>query len=398
MNRNYKIGILAITGSLLFSCQFKTQKTAAIDSLSKVNAEINAANGIIKLVPDSFRKELDGKKTALYTLRNSKNAEAVFTNYGGRLVSLFIPDKNGNLIDVVAGLNSVNAYQKATEPYFGATIGRYGNRIANGKFTLDDKNYTLFTNNGKNTLHGGKKGFQAVVWDVSQANSHTLQFNYLARDMEEGFPGNLKVKVTYTLTDDNELKIDYEAITDKPTVVNLTNHAFFNLNGEGRGNILKHTLQIYADDYLPVDAGLIPTGKLEKVAGTPFDFAKPATIGQRITDKNEQLDYGKGYDHNYVLNGTKGMGMLHAATVQGDQSGITLDVYTQEPGLQFYSGNFMDSKNTFKGGAKDQFRSAFALETQHFPDSPNQPSFPSTVLRPGQTYQTSSIYKFSVNQ
>lgn len=397
MKMNYKLGIAAISGILLAGCQSKTEKTAAIDSLSKVNAEVNAAKGIIKLVPDSFRKQLDGKETALYTLKNSKNAEAVFTNFGGRLVSLLIPDKNGNLIDVVAGLNSVNAYQKSTEPYFGATIGRYGNRIANGKFTLDDKNYTLFTNNGKNTLHGGKKGFQYVVWDVNQANSHTIQFDYIARDMEEGFPGNLKVKVTYTLTDDNELKMDYEATTDKPTVVNLTNHAFFNLNGEGRGDILKHNLQIYADEYLPVDSGLIPLGKKEKVAGTPFDFSKPETIGKRITEKNEQLNNGKGYDHNYVLNGTKGMGMLHAATITGDQSGITMDVYTQEPGLQFYSGNFMLSKNTFKGGAKDDFRTAFALETQHFPDSPNQPSFPSTVLRPGQVYKTSSVYKFSLN-
>jgi len=375
---------LAIFAAIFASCNSETKSTAMADTLQTV-----------KLSADSFKSTADGKKTGLYILKNAKHAQAAFTNYGGRLVSLLIPDKAGKLTDVVVGFNSVKAYETSTEPYFGATIGRYGNRIARGRFNLNSESYTLTVNNGQHTLHGGKKGYQYVVWDAKQLNGHTLELKYLSKDMEEGFPGNLAVKVTYTLTDNNELKMDYLATTDKPTVVNLTNHAFFNLNGEGSGEILKHQLQIYADGYTPVDSTLIPTGKIEKVAGTPFDFSKPTTIGARINDKNEQLNYGKGYDHNYVLNKTKAMGMLHAATVKGDKSGIVMDIYTTEPGLQFYSGNVMQSKNTFKGGRKDDFRTALALETQHFPDSPNQAAFPSTVLHPGQTYKTTSVYKFS---
>jgi aldose 1-epimerase len=298
------------------------------------------------------------------------------------------------LTDVVVGFGSVEAYEKSTEPYFGATIGRYGNRIAKGKFNLDGKTYTLFTNNGANTLHGGKKGFQYVVWDAKQLNEHTLELSYLSKDMEEGFPGNLDVKVTYTLTDDNELKIDYLATTDKKTIVNLTNHAFFNLNGEGSGTILDHILQVEADNYTPVDTGLIPTGKNMSVEGTPFDFRTPTAIGARINEENEQLKNGKGYDHNFVLNAHGPLALV--ASVQGDKSGILMEIYTDEPGLQFYSGNFMESKNTFKNGSNDDFRTALALETQHFPDSPNQPAFPSTELKPGETYKTSTIYKFSV--
>ncbi|KQM78098.1 aldose epimerase [Pedobacter sp. Leaf216] len=380
-------GVLAAIG--FASCQSETKKSSSTDSLKSDSA------AVVKLVADSFKKEIDGKQTALYTLKNKNNAEAVFTNYGGRIVSLLVPNKDGKLVDVVVGFKSVNDYEKSTEPYFGATIGRYGNRIAKGKFTLEGKTYSLFTNNGQNTLHGGKKGFQYVVWDATQPNANTLVLHYLSKDGDENFPGNLDVKVTYTLTDDNELKMDYEAKTDKTTVVNLTNHAFFNLNGDGSGEILNHEVQIYADEYTPVDSTLIPTGKIEKVAGTPFDFTKATAIGARINDKNEQLTFGKGYDHNYVLNKTKAMGMFHAATVKGDKSGIVMDIYTQEPGLQFYSGNFMQSKNTFKTGAKDDFRTAIAMETQHFPDSPNQPAFPSTVLKPGQVYKTSSIYKFT---
>jgi aldose 1-epimerase len=338
------------------------------------------------------------KNTSFYILKNKNNLKAVFTNYGGRLVSLFVPDKKGTIIDIVAGFKTAQEYKKSTEPYFGATIGRYGNRIAKGKFMLDGKQVTLTINNGPNTLHSGKSGFQYVVFDAAQPNEHTIEFTYLSKDMEGGFPGNAKIKVTYTLNDDNELHMDYEATTDKTTVMNLTNHAFFNLNGEGSGTILNHIVQINADKYTPVDSTLIPTGKLEPVAGTPFDFNKPTAIGLRINIKNEQLKNGTGYDHNFVLNGTASGKFAHAATVVGDKSGVVMDVYTQEPGLQFYSGNFMQSKNTFKSGSKDDFRTAFAMETQHFPDSPNEPSFPSTTLKPGQTYKTSSYYKFSVKK
>ncbi|MFI5453012.1 aldose epimerase family protein [Pedobacter sp. UC225_61] len=377
--------ILCIT--LFTACNSEKKK-------SSVNDTIDSSKNIT-LVADSFKNIVDGKQTDLYVLKNANNAEAKFTNYGGRLISLLIPNAKGQLVDVVVGFNSISAYQKSTEPYFGATIGRYGNRIAKSKFNLEGRTYSLFTNNGINTLHGGKKGFQYVVWNAKQPNQQTIEFTYLSKDMEEGFPGNLKVKVTYTLTDNNELKMDYEARTDKTTVVNLTNHAFFNLNGEGSGTILNHDLQIYAETYLPVDSTLIPTGKIEKVIGSPFDFTKLTAIGTRINDKNEQLSYGKGYDHNYILTKTKGLNMIHAATVKGDKSGIVMDIYTQEPGLQFYSGNFMQSKNTLKTGVKDDFRTAFCLETQHFPDSPNQLTFPTTQVKQGELYKTSSIYKFS---
>ncbi|WP_214227696.1 aldose epimerase family protein [Pedobacter sp. B4-66] len=371
----------------------------ACNEPKKVNLSATVTDSVttttVQLDSTKFQKEIDGKKTNLYVLKNKNNMQAAFTNYGGRLVSLLVPDKNGKLVDVVVGFDSVDGFVNSTEPYFGATIGRYGNRIAKGKFSLDGKPYTLATNNGQNTLHGGKKGFQAVVWDAAMPNSQTLELTYLSKDMEEGYPGNLKVKVTYSLNDENELKMDYEATTDKKTVVNLTNHAFFNLNGEGSGDILNHDLQVFADLYTPVDTTLIPLGKNVTVKGTPFDFTTATTIGKRIEEANDQLKAGKGYDHNFVLNGTKALGMTHAATVKGDKSGIVMDIYTQEPGLQFYSGNFMQSKNVFKGGAKDDFRTAIALETQHFPDSPNQPAFPSTVLNPGQVYKTNSIYKFN---
>jgi len=371
---------------------------AACNTPTKTNTDDAAAadsTAVVQLDSNKFQKEIDGKKTNLYVLKNKNGMQAAFTNYGGRLVSLLVPDSAGKPVDVVVGFDSVDGFVNSTEPYFGATIGRYGNRIAKGKFTLDGKQYTLATNNGQNTLHGGKKGFQYVVWDAAQPDPQTLVLTYLSKDGEEGYPGNLNVKVTYSLTDDNELKMDYEATTDKKTLCNLTNHAFFNLNGEGSGPILGHLLQIYADQYTPVDTTLIPLGKHADVKGTPFDFTSPETIGKRIEEDNDQLKAGKGYDHNYVLNGTEGLGMTHAATVKGDKSGIVMDIYTQEPGLQFYSGNFMQSKNVFKGGAKDDFRTALALETQHFPDSPNQPGFPSTVLEPGKTYKTSSVYKFS---
>ena len=365
------------------------------DSEQRQSAKTGDSTSAASIYPDStaFNKVIDGVQTRLFILKNGKGMSAAITNYGGRIVGLYVPGRGDSVVDVVTGFKSVDDFINSTEAFFGATIGRYGNRIANAAFLLDGKQYKLTANNGPNSLHGGKKGFHAVMWNGVQENDSTLELRYLSKDMEEGFPGNLTVKVTYTLTADNGLAISYEAQTDKKTVVNLTNHAFFNLNGEGAGPITGHLLQINGDRYTPVDSTLIPIGKLVPVKGTPFDFTTPTAIGARIEDNNEQLKNGLGYDHNYVLNGT---GMKKAATITGDKSGIVMDVYTEEPGLQFYSGNFMQGKNTFKGGTTDAFRTAFCLETQHFPDSPNQPSFPSTTLSPGETYKTKSLYQFSV--
>lgn len=360
------------------------------------NADSTQANTVRLPSRDAFRDTIDGKATDLYILKNQHNIQAAITNYGGRLVSLLVPDKNGKITDIVAGFDSVRQYAKSTEPYFGATIGRYGNRIAKGHFKLDGKQYTLFINNGPNTLHGGKKGFQDVVWDAKQTGDSVLQLSYLSKDGEEGFPGNLQVTVTYTLTNNNDLKLDYKATTDKKTVVNLTNHAFFNLNGLGSGTINDHILMINADRYTPVDSTLIPTGKIEPVANTPFDFRKPHPIGLLLEAKNEQLTNANGYDHNFVLNVNKGAGLNLAAIAIGDKSGIEMKVYTDEPGLQFYGGNFMQGKNELKGGVPDLFRTAFCLETQHFPDSPNQSAFPTTILKPGEEYHTNSVYAFSI--
>jgi len=346
-----------------------------------------------KIPPASaFQSTINGKKTDLYTLKNKNGMEAAITNYGGRVVSILVPDKNGNRVDVVEGFGSVAAYEKSTEPYYGALIGRFANRIAKGKFILDGAENTLVINNGINTLHGGKPGFESVVWDAEQLDPATLELTYLSADMEGGFPGNLLTKVTYSLTDDNGLEVSYEATTDKTTVVNLTSHPFFNLNGAGSGTILNHTVQIFADAYTPVDSTLIPTGELAAVNATPFDFTEPAVIGERIDEDNQQLKDGKGYDHNYVLREHPESSPIAIAI--GDKTGIEMSVFTGEPGMQFYSGNFMQSKNTMRYGNTDDPRTAFAMETQHFPDSPNQPSFPSTVLKPGEVYQTTSAYKF----
>ena len=377
---------------IVFSCNNNApeKNTSENDSTKKSNSMIPS--------PTAFQQTIDNKKTDLYVLKNINGMQAAITNYGGRLVSLLVPDKDGKLTDVVIGFESVQQYQSSTEPYFGATIGRYGNRIAKGRFTLDGKQYTLATNNGPNTLHGGKKGFQYVVWDAKQMGDSVLELTYLSKDMEEGYPGNLQVKVIYTLTNDNELKLDYEATTDKKTVVNLTNHAFFNLNGQGSGTINNHLLMIHADNYTPVDSTLIPTGKIEPVANTPFDFRSPTMIGKSMDADDMQIKNGKGYDHNFVLNTNKGTGLNRAAIITGDKTGIEMEVLTQEPGLQFYGGNFMQSKNKMKDGGMDEFRTAFCWETQHFPDSPNQPAFLSTVLEPGKIYKTSSVYRFSTKK
>ena len=347
---------------------------------------------------DPFGTAPDGTPVNIYTITNKNGMEARITNYGGILVSLRVPDKTGAFGDVVLGYDSLPDYI-GSSPYFGAIIGRYGNRIAKGKFTLDSKECALAINNGKNHLHGGIKGFDKVVWHAEEnkrLGEQSVILTYLSKDGEEGYPGNLDAKVIYTVTDRNELKIRYFATTDMPTVVNLTHHSYFNLAGAGNGDILKHELMIDADTFTPVDSGLIPTGELRSVHGTPMDFTKPAEIGSRINAKDEQLHRGGGYDHNFVLNKPKGAAMPFAARVTEKTTGRVMEVYTTEPGIQFYTGNFLDGKNTGKDGKAYKHRSGFCLETQHFPDSPNQPKFPSTILRPGMTYTSTTVYKFSV--
>lgn len=347
----------------------------------------------------TFTKEdfgtVDGKKVELYTLTNRNGVEARIATYGGAVVSLKVPDRNGNLADVVLGYDDLAGYLQDTS-YFGSIIGRYGNRIAKGRFNLNSVEYKLATNNGENHLHGGIKGFDKVVWSgapSNAANGVRLKLTYASRDLEEGYPGNLFVTVVYTLTNTNELKIDYSATTDKDTVVNLTHHSYFNLAGEGNGDILKHEMMINANRFTPVDSALIPSGELRAVGGTPFDFQRPTAIGARIDQDEEQLKLGRGYDHNFVINGRNGV-LRRAARVFEQSSGRIMEVWTTEPGMQFYTGNFLDGKPG-KGGKPYQIRYGFCLETQHFPDSPNHPKFPTTTLRKGSTYRTSTIYRFS---
>jgi aldose 1-epimerase len=346
---------------------------------------------------DTFAGTIDGKKVELFTLKNSNGLTAQITNFGGRLVSLWVPGKNGNFEDIVTGYNTLDGYLNSGEIYYGALIGRYGNRIAKGEFMLNDTAYTLVRNNGENHLHGGTKGFNDVVWDAVQTDAQTLVLTYTSPHMEEGYPGNLDVKVQYQLTDENELKIEYWAATDRPTPVNLTHHSFFNLKGDGNGTINDHLLQINADFYTPVDEGLIPTGEIAPVEGTPMDFRAPTAIGERVDADFEQLKYGMGYDHNWVLVPAES-GLNFAARVVEPASGRTMEVYTNEPGLQFYGGNFLDGSDTGKYGRPYDFRTSFCLETQHFPDSPNQPEFPSTILNPGEEYYSVCVYKFGVEE
>ncbi len=387
-------GLILLTG-----CGNGNQAPAAASDTAA-----GSTGATLAVLPDTaaFHDTVDGQPTALYILKNKQGASAAVTNYGARLVSLLVPDKKGLLTDVVLGYDSVGKYVHQPDTYFGAIVGRYGNRIAKGHFMLDGKGYTLATNDGPNHLHGGKKGFDAVVWTGQQPNDHSVQLTYLSKDGEEGYPGTLQIRVTYTLTDSNALIISYDGTTDKPTVLNITNHSYFNLNGQGSGTINNHILQIYADRYTPVDSTLIPTGKIQPVGGTPLDFRQPVAIGARVNDTaNAQIKYGRGYDHNFVLNPANGDRLagggrlVHAVTVQGDQSGIVLDVFTNQPGVQFYGGNFLKGSDPLKAAKRDDYRSAFCLETQHFPDSPNEPSFPSTELRPGQNYQSTTIYQFS---
>ncbi|MFT3935081.1 MAG: aldose epimerase family protein [Chitinophagaceae bacterium] len=336
--------------------------------------------------------QFDGKQVYLYTLTNKNGVQVKITNYGGIITSWVTPDKSGAKSSIVLGFDSLSGYL-AKPPYFGALIGRYGNRIANGKFKIGDSSYTLATNNGKNALHGGLKGFDKQVWDASSVDSvAALTLNYTSKDGEEGYPGNLKVTVVYTLSDDNELGIEYTAETDKPTVLNLTNHSYFNLTGSVSNTILGHVVKIDADNYTPVDTTLIPTGKIVAVKGTPFDFTTATAIGARIAQVGGNPG---GYDHNYVLN-SKGGSLVQVATVTDSVSGRKLEVSTDQPGLQFYTGNFLDGKFSTSDGKVINKNAAFCMETQHFPDSPNEPSFPSTLLKPGEKYHTVTKYKISV--
>jgi len=379
--------------------QMLTILTATLGALTLVGCmEVSKRpqkKGQISIKP--FGQTKEGVAVDLYTLSNNKGAEVGVCNYGGLVVFLKVPDRNGRPGDVVLGYEALADYIKDS-PYFGALIGRYGNRIAKGKFTLDGKECTLAVNNGPNALHGGLKGFDKVVWEprlLASLEGPSVELRYVSKDREEGYPGNLAVAAVYTLTEDNALRIDYTAITDKATVVNLTHHSYFNL--AGKGDILNHQVMLPADKFTPVDNTLIPTGELRPVDGTPFDFRTLTTIGARIGQEDEQLKFGNGYDHNWVIN--KPMGQLGLmARVSEPTSGRVMEVWSTEPGLQFYSGNFLDGTLKGKGGWVYQFRNGFCMEPQHYPDSPNQPNFPSVVLKPGRVYRNTIIYKFSVQK
>jgi len=349
-----------------------------------------------KVNRENFRKEIGGKTVDLYCLRNASGMELSITNYGAKIVELFAPDRDGNFADVVLGCESVDDYATPEARFFGTAIGRYGNRIAGAKFELGGKTYRLPVNNGPNSLHGGLKGFDKAVWDVFQPDVQTLEFSLFSKDGEEGYPGNIRVFMTYRLTDSNGVVITYRASTDTPTHLNLTNHSFFNLHGAGVGDINDHFLTINADKYTPTDSVQIPTGEIADVANTPMDFRKPTQIGARVNDAFEQLKLGCGYDHNWVLNRKTEGESEFAAAAYDPQSGRYLDVYTTEPAIQFYGGNYLNGKSPSKGGAVYKKRAAFCLETQHFPDSPNKPKFPSTLLTPDKTYFQVCEYRFSV--
>ncbi len=382
----FAVGICLILTTIFTACS------------TKPNVENESVTDSPSVTSKPFGQLKDGTKVTLYTLKNKQGFEMSVMNYGGVIVSMLVPDKNGVVEDVTLGYDSLTDYEDNRQ-FFGALIGRYGNRIAKGKFSLDGKEYSLATNNGVNHLHGGILGFDRVVWNIEVISSGvnpSLLLTYLSKDGEEGYPGNLKVEVTYTLTEENEVRIEYKATTDKKTIVNLTQHAYFNLTGNVKGDILGHELMIAADRFLPVDETLIPTGELKSVSGTPFDFNTSATIGTRINDDNEQLKFGLGYDHCWVLNDASDS-LKKVATIYEPVSGRQMDTYTTEPALQFYSGNFLSDKVIGKKGTVYNQRSALCLETQHYPDSPNQPSFPSVVLDPQGTYHTVTVYKFSVH-
>lgn len=369
-------------------------ETVIIKSVMAMNENTPAA-GIIRT---PFGALPDGRAVDLYLLTNENGMRASIATYGGIVTSLTAPDRDGRFADVVLGFDDLDGYL-AGHPYFGAIVGRYGNRIANGTFSLDDQTYALAKNNNENHLHGGISGFDKSLWaaqPLSTPEGPQLRLTHVSADGEEGYPGQLDVTVDYTLTHANELQIDYRATTDKPTHVNLTNHSYFNLAGPSGGDILSHEMHIHADHFTPVDDGLIPTGEIRGVDGTPMDFRQPVAIGKRIDDDDEQLRIGSGYDHNWVLN-KDGSGLPLAARVFEPITGRVMEVLTREPGVQFYTANFLDGSLTGKGGAVYGRRCALCLETQHFPDSPNKPEFPTTVLRPDEAYETTTVYRFSAN-
>ena len=356
------------------------------------------------LITSDFQKVVDGKKTWLSVLNNKAGAEITVLNYGAKIVSIMVPDRNGVMTDVVTGHSSIEDYLNSEEPYFGAICGRYGNRIAKGSFTLDDVVYDrLAINNGPNNLHGGLKGFNAVVWDMVQFDNQSVRLSYVSTDGEEGFPGSLETTIYYFLSDDSTLFIYYKAVTDKPTVLNLTNHSYFNLSGAGDPSIEDHLLLINADNYLPTDNTAIPYGPMEKVEGTPMDFRSYQEIGERINDNFEQLIFGKGYDHTFIINKKESSSPTEAApsssptfcaSCASPKTGIVMDVYTTQPGVQLYTGNWMTGNLVGKNGHRYPMRSALCLETQHFPDSPNKPEYPSTILRPGEVFKSQTVYRF----
>lgn len=374
--------------------------TTIITMLISSNTPSSISSSANAQAPELSVEDFDSIK--LYKLTNAKGMQVGITNFGAIITSIVVPDRDGKMADVALGYNDVSGYINAVDkPYFGAVVGRYGNRIAGGKFTIDGTEHQLATNNGENHLHGGVIGFDKVVWDAKPVGGEDwsgVELTYVAKDGEEGYPGNLTVTVTYKLNNNNEILVDYRATTDKATPVNLTQHTYFNLKGEGEGTILDHELMLNADRYTPIDAGSIPLGELAPVAGTPFDFQTAKPIGQDVDADNEQLKNGIGYDHNFVLVGEADGKMKLAAEVYEPTSGRTLTIKTTEPGIQFYCGNFLDGRLKGKSGKTYLHRGGFCLETQHYPDSPNQPSFPSTILKPGERYHTETVFQFSTRK
>jgi len=383
------IALVTLAAGLVAGCSREGSSTTAVQTPQP------------RVTSSPLAKTADGQNVDLITLRNASGITLSAISYGGTILTLRTPDRSGQMDDIVLGFDTLAQYEAmAGGPYFGCIIGRYGNRIAKGKFTLDDKPYTLATNNAPNHLHGGVKGWDKKVWASTTFNDTRgagVTFTYTSKDGEEGYPGTVKATVTYTLTDKDELIVDYSATTDKATIINLTQHSYFNLAGAKANDILGHELMINADKYTPVDPTLIPTGELATVSGTPFDFRKLTAIGARIGETNDQLKRGLGYDHNFVLQ-RAGDGLSLAAKVYEPLTGRTMDITTTEPGIQFYSGNFLDGKLTGKGGRVYPHRSGFCLETQHYPDSPNRPTFPSTTLQPGQDYKTQTVFTFGVQK